>query len=115
MGWWILPPFLTSSPPPLLHKSYGAKKLSPAHTDSSVQIASRFRGNHEMETGEASRRTEKENRRPQSLRPVDVASHWWRPQTKISQGRFQTAQPRCRRGGDRDRVRSDPLRPHRPY
>src|SRR5438552_7322625 len=115
MEWWILPPFLPSSLPPLLHKSYGAQKLSSAHTVSSVQIASCFRGNHEVETGEASRRTEKENRRPQSLWPVDFASHWRRPQTKISQGRFQTAQTRCRRGGDRDRIRSEPLRAHCSY
>src|SRR5947209_18371148 len=89
MEWWILPPFLPSSLPPLLHKSYGAQKLSSAHTVSSVQIASRFRGNHEVETGEASRRTEKENRRPQSLRPVDFASHWRRPQTKYRKVDFK--------------------------
>ncbi len=92
---------------------YGTQDFSPTHSDAAFQVAACFRRDHEVEAGEKPSRDEKENRWPQQPWPADVASHRWRAQTKISQGRFQTPETRSCRRGRRHRIRSESLGPHR--
>ena len=51
LEWCIVAGLLHYSTTPLLHFVYGTEELPSAHTDSSVQVTSRFHGNHRMEAG----------------------------------------------------------------
>ena len=92
----------------------GAHSQAQAHEPGPpVPVVLRLRGGHQGPSGEVADQAEAAHRRPQLLRPDDVASPRWRSQAAVPRRRLQAEQGRRAREGRRDRVRPEPQRAHR--